>query len=288
MYDLEKYIKDTQKKIDSLVPQSFKTLQKEMNKYSEMIKSIDYSPIIDSISNVRTLFSKSYFTDLSDRISELTKPFTVFFKSLPETLIKYYNFKDWADYGWGIIDYVPKDRTYFKKVENVQEADTVMAAELSDEIIADLINDISKTDLHSDRFDEAIACFNEEKYTACILILFSIIDSFSIQLQEINEKKQRDLAKGFSKNLLQKDAINELSISVYLRVYMPLQAITVLFARGYDFKDEPDLPNRNFISHGMNQRQVTKIDCVKLLSIISNLADVKELIQIEEIVKNEK
>lgn len=286
MYDLEKYIKDTQKKIDSLVPESFKTLQKEINKYSEMMKSIDYSPIIDSLSNVGTVFSNSYFSDLSNKISELTKPFTDFFNSLPETLIKYYNFKDWANYGWGIIDYVPKDRTYFKEVENVQEADTVMAAELSEKIITDLIIDIRKTDLQSDRFDEAIACFNDKKYTACILILFSIIDAYSLKLQELTTKR-RKLANSLSKELLENEAINELTLVTYLRVYMPLQAITVLFATGNDFKDEPNLPNRNFISHGMNQREVTKIDCVKVLSIISNLADIKELIRIEEIVNKE-
>ena len=284
MYDFEKYIKDTQKKIDSLVPQSFKTLQKEINKYSEMMKSIDYSPIIDSLSNVGTLFSNSYFSDLSNKISELTKPFTDFFKSLPEALIKYYNFKDWGDYGWGIIDYVPKDRSYFTEVENVQEADTVMAAELSEEIIADLINDIRKTDLQFDRFDEAIACFKDKKYTACILILFSIIDAYSLKLQELTTKR-RKLANSLSKELLENEAINELTLITYLRVYMPLQAITVLFADGKDFKNEPDLPNRNFISHGMNQRQVTKIDCVKVLSIISNLADIKELIKINELKK---
>ena len=252
-----------------------------------MMKSIDYSPIIESLSNVGTLFSNSYFSDLSNKISELTKPFADFFKSLPETLIKYYNFKDWADYGWGITDYVPKDRTYFIEVKNVQEADTVMAAELSDEIIADLINDIRKTDLQSARFDEAIACFNDKKYTACILILFSIIDAYSLNLQELTTKR-RKLANSLSKELLENEAINELTLVTYLRVYMPLQAITVLFAAGNDFKDEPDLPNRNFISHGMNQREVTKIDCVKILSIISNLADIKELIKINELKKKNR
>lgn len=288
MYDLEKNIKDIQKTIDSLVPENFKTLQKEINKYSEMISSIDYSPIIDSLSNVGTLFSNSYLSDLSNKISEITKPLTDFLNSLPKTLSRYYNFKDWGDYGWGIIDYVPKENTYFQKIESVQEADSIMEVELSNEIISKLINDISKTDLHSDRFDEAVACFNEEKYTACILILFSMIDAFCIQLQKIIKKKDITLANVFSKNILKKDEINELTISAYLRVYIPFHAITVLFGTHKNFIDEPDLPNRNFISHGMNQRQVTKIDCVKVLSIISNLADVKELIQIEEMVKNEK
>jgi len=287
MYDLGKSIRDTQKTISFIEPQSFMALQNEMNKYSEIIKSINYSPIIDSLSNVGTLFSNSYFSDLSNKISEITKPFTDFFKSLPETLIKYYNFKDWADYGWGIIDYVPKDSTYFKEVENVQEADTVMAAELSDEIIADLINDIRKTDLQSARFDEAIACFNYKKYTACILILFSIIDAYSLNIQELTTKR-RKLANSLSKELLENEAINELTLVTYLRVFMPLQAITVLFAASNDFKDEPDLPNRNFISHGMNQRQVSKIDCVKVMSIISNLADIKNLIKINELINRKE
>ena len=277
MNNLEKYVEDLQKKFDSLIPKDFKNLQKELNRYSA---------IIDSISNIGKLFNNSYFDDLSNRIAELTKPITDFFNSLPETLKKYYNFKEWANYGWGIIDYVPKENAYFKIVENPADADSIMEYELSDKIISDIIQDIKKTDLASASFEEAIECFYDAKYMACILILFSIIDAYSLNLQEINDRR-RKLANPFSKELLEKSEINELTIVEYLRIYMPLQAITVLFASGGDFRDEPNLPNRNYISHGMNKRQVTKIDCVKVLSIISNLADLRDFINLEELLKNE-
>ena len=277
MNNYEKYIKDLQKKFDSLIPNDYKNLQKELQKYSA---------IIDSISNISKVFSNSYFDNLSNRIAELTKPITDFFNSLPKTLQNYYNFKEWANYGWGIIDYVPKENTYFKIVGNSADADAIMEYELSDKIISDVIQDIKKTDLATAAFEEAIECFYNAKYTACILILFSIIDAYSINLQEINDKK-RKLANPFSKELLEKSEINELTLVAYLRIYMPLQAITVLFANGGNFRDEPNLPNRNYISHGMNKRQVTKIDCVKVLSIISNLADLRDFINLEELLKNE-
>lgn len=273
MDNYEKSIKDLQKKFDSLIPQDFKNLQKDLNRYST---------IIDSISNIGKFFSNSYFDDLSNRIAELTKPFKDIFNSLPDALRKYYNFKEWANYGWGIIDYVPKENSYFKTVGNAFEADSIMENELSDKIIADIIQDIKKTDLASAAFEEAIECFYNTKYRACILILFSIIDAYSIQLQGISEKK-RKLSNSLSKELLQKVEFNDFTLLAYLRVYMPLQAISVLFANGNDFTDEPDLPNRNFISHGMNKRQVKQIDCIKVLSIISNLADLRNFINLEEV-----
>lgn len=276
MDNYEKYIIDLQKKFDSLIPQDFKNLQKDLNRYST---------IIDSISNIGKFFSNSYFDDLSNRITEFTKPFKDIFNSLPDALQKYYNFKEWANYGWGIIDYVSKENSYFKTVENAVEADSIMENELSDKIIADIIQDIKKTDLASAAFEEAIECFYNAKYRASILILFSIIDAYSIQLQEISEKK-RKLSNSLSKELLQKVEFNDFTLLAYLRVYMPLQAISVLFASGNDFTDEPDLPNRNFISHGMNKRQVKQIDCIKVLSIISNLADLRNFINLEEVLKN--
>lgn len=278
MDNYEKYIKDLQKKFDSLIPKDFKKIQKELKRYST---------IIDSISNIGKIFNNSYYDDLSNRIAELTKPFADIFNSLPDTLRNYYNFKEWANYGWGIIDYVPKENSYFKKVRNAAEADSIMESELSNKIISNIIQDIKNTDLASTAFEEAIECFYDEKYTACILILFSIIDAYSINLQEINDKR-RKLANPFSKELLEKSEINELTLVAYIRIYMPLQAITILFAGGGDFIDEPNLPNRNFISHGMNKRAVVKIDCIKVLSIISNLADLRDFINIEALIKNKK
>ena len=153
MDNYEKYIKDLQKKFDSLIPKDFKKIQKELKRYST---------IIDSISNIGKIFNNSYYDDLSNRIAELTKPFADILNSLPDTLRNYYNFKEWANYGWGIIDYVPKENSYFKKVRNAAEADSIMESELSNKIISNIIQDIKNTDLASTAFEEAIEVLNEE------------------------------------------------------------------------------------------------------------------------------
>ena len=198
---------------------------------------------------------------------------------------------NWADFGWGLIEELPKENTYYIQPDNTKHADSIIEKNITEDLLKTIIEDIRKTKtLNTLSFDEAIDCFYSGKYTACLLILYSIIDSFFLNLQtmKISEKTRRVLANGSAKNLLKTKEIEEFNLRLYARTYIPLQAVTILFDNGGDFKSEPDLPNRNFISHGMNKRVVSRIDCIKVMSIIRNLFEISDIIDLKKMLEKAK
>ena len=278
----ENEIYQYQRMINNLISPSFRSIQSEFARTTRMLKLIDYSPIINSISNASILFSGNYISDLSKRMEQITNILRAVFDTLPTKILNYQTLLKWADYGWGLIEELTKENTYYIQPDNSKHADSIIEENITEKLLKTIIEDIRKTKtLNILSFDEAIDCFYLGKYTSCILILYSIIDSFFLNLQSIKVSKKRNLANGSAKNLLKTEEIEEFNLRLYARAYIPLQAITVLFTNGEDFKSEPDLPNRNFISHGMNKRVVSKIDCIKVMSIIRNLFEISDIIELK-------
>ena len=208
-------------------------------------------------------------------------------KQVPQTK-KYNSIFSWGKIGWGFIEEIPIHPTYFTVVNSISDANEIMSKYITDEIIEKIIKDISKYYSSNQAFVEAMDCFYEGKYLSCILILYSFIDALFLTWQEFPEKGKRMLP-GFCANYLK-----ELSIIMnkkddfpfhYAMYVVNLEATTTLFSNGKDFVDEKDIPNRNFISHGMNNRQVIKLDCVRVLSILKGLYEMKQDINSEHPIK---
>lgn len=208
-------------------------------------------------------------------------------KQFPQTK-KYNSISSWGKTGWGFIEDIPIHPTYFTEVKSISDANEIMSKYITDEIIEKIIKDTSKYYPSNQAFDEAMDCFYEGKYLSCILILYSFIDALFLTWQEFPEEGKRGLS-GFCAKFLK-----DLSIIIdkkddfpfhYVMYVVNLEATTILFSDGNDFVDEKDIPNRNFISHGMNNRQVTKLDCVRVLSILKGLYEMKLEINSEQSIK---
>lgn len=289
MDDIENEINKYQEKYDSLLPQGYKQIQEEVKKVTDSIPKFDFSPIYKRYTEITAEIGKQFTDNLSnifDELEKTLKPLKDLLKLIPETYTNYKTLLSWADYGWALIDDLPKEETYFISVNNVKEADNLIEQFISEEIINNLIQKTEENTNADLYFVEAKNCFYEEKYLSCILILFSMIDGICVNAQ-LTSSQRRKLADKFAKKILESEDLNEISISQYIRIVMPLKAIKVLFADGNDFISEPDFPNRNFLLHGMSKRKVTKIDCIKVLSVLNNLLEIEEIIkedtkQIEE------
>lgn len=292
MNTFEKELHQYQRMINNnIIPPSLRIIQSELDKTTRMLNAIDFSPIINSISSASILFSGNYISDLSKKIEQITSPLRTVLDTLPTKILNYQTFLNWADFGWGLIEELPKENTYYIQPDNTKHADSIIEKNITEDLLKTIIEDIRKTKtLNTLSFDEAIDCFYSGKYTACLLILYSIIDSFFLNLQtmKISEKTRRVLANGSAKNLLKTKEIEEFNLRLYARTYIPLQAVTILFDNGGDFKSEPDLPNRNFISHGMNKRVVSRIDCIKVMSIIRNLFEISDIIDLKKMLEKAK
>lgn len=232
--------------------------------------------MIDIDEHVFYEFSQSIQTalkELSEQISSIDKRILQFAASE-----EYKNALEWGKYGWAYIDEIPEDKTYYKKVSNEKEADELIIDYLTDNVIEQIKNRISSYLLKSYQkkiYDESIICFYEEKYRSCILLLFSIIDSLIISSQPVSGK-DRDLAGKIAWKLNQAKELKHDSIFAYLIFSIDIKALLQIFGRGNDFVGPlPNIINRNWISHGMYPLEVSKEDCIKVLSLLYGICQLK-------------
>lgn len=177
----------------------------------------------------------------------------------------------WGDFGWCVMDWASID-LYHTTPSSVYEADEMAMKYCTEKEVTVLLESIATETDMPDLFNEAVWCYNNEKFTSCSLLLFSIIDSMMIRLQDkIDNKHRRDLANKMAENL-QESITDHKDFLSFASLLAMINAVKVLFKPGNDFTNESrELINRNFVSHGMNARQVTKIDCIKLFVIINAL-----------------
>lgn len=181
--------------------------------------------------------------------------------------------QQWGNYGWCLIDWASMD-LYRSAPSSVREADELSMEYCSEDAISNLINGLKGKVDNKTEFEEAVMSYTNQCYTACAMILFAIIDSVMIRLQEHKESSKRCdwrmLPGGYAEKL--KNNSDEKSFLRKASYLAMLNAITRLYEKGNDFTNEStEIINRNFVDHGMNTRKVTQIDCVKLFLIIDNL-----------------
>jgi len=51
-----------------------------------------------------------------------------------------------------------------------------------------------------------------------------------------------------------------------------------VFESGKDFKNQPDVINRNFLDHGMMTNKVRKKDCIQLFLLYYNMLELLDMI----------
>lgn len=184
--------------------------------------------------------------------------------------------KKWAEYGWAPslpgntgIDFL--SAVYVPETENA--ADEVMLLKLEGEKIQELFDAIKeKVDSHNHNtvtYKDAVSCFNNAIYTGCALSLFALIDACFVagQPKPSNPKSRRKLAGNAVKKGISVEDSELIVITQTVKII-----IEDLFSDGDDFDlSKEHGVKRSFISHGMNQYNPNKIDCIKLFVLLYNI-----------------
>ena len=113
--------------------------------------------------------------------------------------------------------------------------------------------------------EESIKCYNGGLYSACALLIFSLIDSSFIMGQPKKTNCYRKLA-----NKAVEDAIDDNKTKYSIIAHSTKSIIENLFKKADDFTIK-DRFNRNMISHGMNKDNPNEIDCLKLYVLLYNI-----------------
>ena len=183
--------------------------------------------------------------------------------------------EQWANYGWAPNFPWAKGADFIGALlaPNSQEAaDEKMLSILDHEKQLVLFQEIealaTRNNGNVKTLSDAIGCFQAGFYTACSLSLFALIDGCLIVKQPRGEGRnnRRQLTEKVMKN------IKKPKIIKYL---VPFNALIMATKNFFDDADDfnPEKEgglNRNFASHGMNQYNPTRTDCLKLFVLLYN------------------
>lgn len=255
--------------------------------FADIVKStIDVHQIMKPFLDQMAEFGKSiskYCTSITGALVDIIPKIKIpYFSEEEKEQIKV-SYTKWAEYGWTSIPNAPIS-FYFKPPIDIKEANRKALKYCRKKDMEELfekmksISRIKQSDL-----DEAIFCFENQKYKSCAMILFALMDSKLIRLQKEEDKKKRKNRPSGKQaaNNIKKRLSSEVEGTFYLVLeYINLfSCFEVVFKSGNDFKKQPKVINRNFLDHGMLTRDVKRMDCVQLFLLYYNFMKMLELIK---------
>jgi len=177
----------------------------------------------------------------------------------------------WGQLGWTWFQDAPMD-FYDNPPMDISDASARVKHLCSMQGMESTFNQLRGQKMNHEDLESAIFCFRNRQYKACSLMLFGLIDAKLIRVQpkketrrKVGEKAVLLLRKQYEEN---KDKMVFYTMLFCSNLFSSLETI---FANGNNFKNEPDIINRNFVDHGMNRKRIRKRDCIQLFLILNNL-----------------
>ena len=185
----------------------------------------------------------------------------------------------WGAFGWVIFDDMPR-RIVKMKPESWSEANAIAMGCIDDAVIDRVFTNLREFLRDSSDINEAIALFREDHYKPCAMMVCSLIDGSRFKRSHKSKgQRLRDAREPLDR--LQ----SQLSSACYsaLSLSGTRNALCFFFQGGTDFDEklEGEL-NRNYLLHGMANREVTREACIKLFMLLLSLERLMGLLQRDE------
>lgn len=185
-------------------------------------------------------------------------------------------FTAWGEVGWTIIPEATID-IYKAKPTDIKSANKIVGPYLKKANLDTLFLEMREQKYYNVDIEDAIFCFNNKKYKACALLLFTNIEKILIYEQilkkETNIKVTNKAVKKLNKRVKHDVGSNIFKIFPYLFVINTIACLDTFFCNANNFVKEGKFINRDFLSHGMNKRKVRKRDCIQLFLLLYNMND---------------
>jgi hypothetical protein len=150
---------------------------------------------------------------------------------------------------------------------------------------ADIILHVQENlqDEYKQAFEQFHKCFDSELYISAILTLISLLEGCC---QNLNSKKEVDIVQLI--NYRKKKANEKPEIDISPTLFCEISAIQNCLSKFYNsvnFEDILKVPlkNRHILVHGRNLKNITKIDCIKLLCCIDSVLNVDFFLSVQEV-----
>ena len=258
-------------------------LQTNMNYALEPFKNSVLGQMQELVEVWKQAFSVKSARRMSEIISESVRRLRIptLSEERKQELIEAH--KLWGSYGWTmnpcenvkkIFKYMPTDK---------KSADAIALKQCSGQKMKQIFESISETKrVKKADFEEAVFDYNHRQYKSCALILFSLVDAVLIRLQKKSDLKGKRREVGLravskAKTRTETDInVQMLFIAMfYTNLFACLEKV---FEGGKDFKNQPDVINRNFLDHGMMTKKVRKKDCIQLFLLYYNMLELLDMI----------
>lgn len=179
------------------------------------------------------------------------------------------NLEQLGTYGW-TIDWNAPVGVYLRTPSNIEAEDARLSKYFTRENVDDIIKSIQKS-THDRVSKEAIMTFRRGCYHACALLLFSVIEREIIRYTHapdaLNHVYGTKAITKFEGQIANNLTNGSLKASASIGTII---ALTELWKPATNFCETPII-NRNNLLHGMFHRDVTRLDCIKLLLVYNNV-----------------
>jgi len=178
-------------------------------------------------------------------------------------------YQTWGQHGWVIPPESPFD-LFDTSPGDLKTANRIAMQYCRPQDIESIFSELEKQK-HVRKADlqEAKFCFDNKKYKACVMILFSMIDARLIRLSAKQGREKQRPSGNRAANRLIEHIKQKYDDANYLFIVLRLAGLQAcydcIFAGGNDFKQQVPTINRNFIDHGMRWKRVTKTECIQVL-----------------------
>lgn len=177
----------------------------------------------------------------------------------------------WGKLGWSWFQDASMD-FYDDPPVDIRDANAKVKHLCSLQGLESIFDQLREQKINHEDLESAIFCFRNRQYKACALMLFGLIDAKLIRVQPRGNGTRMVGAGAVRQLKTQFEGSKDKQVFYTMLFCSNLFAcLETIFAYGNDFKNEPNIINRNFVDHGMNRKRIRKRDCIQLFLVLNNL-----------------
>lgn len=252
---------------NALLP-AISNITQALLRFSEYIEPL-IETVHSAIENITRVLPS--IQEFFDNISNLVKSFSIPSITEEERQKMLEKCIWWGQIGWSNTEFLPQELIDFEP-QDIDEANRIANSLLDKGSVELLFQQIASiSGVKQSDLLELTQCFYNRRYKSCVLIAFSMIDSKIIRFQGRNSVNRKHGNEGIKKLEKRLKENHSSSFRFVLNQTNLLTCLHKMYEPSPNFSVQPKIVNRDFISHGMFHRKVTRRDAIQVILAMYNL-----------------
>lgn len=177
-------------------------------------------------------------------------------------------YKKWGNFGWSFNANISK-KFFLTAPNSLEEADSIMHEYCNSETITKMKEKLKSAGVNEKDLEEAYFDYDNRQYKSSVMLLFSLLDQQLIKRKFFKEDGRLKTGAGVIGELKKSKKQHKESTHLhYIQFTLIIYCLIKLFESSENFEIQPFVINRNFLIHGMSNREVNECDCLKVWSAL--------------------